>query len=367
MPALLDAQPLADADVEDLPRGNVPRHEVAVGRVALFEEIRSLIFGNLLRGAGVLRFAGDPNPPPLAADALADQPQLVGAGNGRRVHLDELGVGVGGPGLEAAALALAVQASELVELAEDQAHPAAGDDHGVGRQGADFHRRHVLGDAAAAAALVVEDRPEKVPELVLRHLARDAPAADLLVQGVEQLLAGGGAGEGRAAIERAAEAALVAEALAGAVERHPEPVQEVDDPRGPIDHFPHRRLMLEKLAAVDGVLEVFPFGVVELSREVVDAVDAALRTAAVGSPQGGEAHDARRRIPTRPVSSSRPARPGRRRRRSRGDLPRFTFLYERRAWRRRPPRRRGLPPVRVDRRGERGAFPPGRRCRPPRG
>ena len=45
-PVLLDAQPFVGADVEDLARGDVARHQVAVLRIALFEEVVALGFGN---------------------------------------------------------------------------------------------------------------------------------------------------------------------------------------------------------------------------------------------------------------------------------------------------------------------------------
>ena len=183
--------------------------------------------------------------------------------------------------------ALPLQAIELVERPNINPAAAAGDDQGVGRQGVNLHRHQVLGDAAAAAAVVVEHRAEEVPELVLGHLAGHVPAADLLVQGIEQLLAGGGPGEGRAAEERAAEAALVAESFGRAIERHAQPVHQVDDPRGPIGHFLDRRLVLQEIAAVDGVLEMLPLAVAELPGEVVDAVDAALGAAAMRARSGG--------------------------------------------------------------------------------
>ena len=160
LPVLLDAQALADADVEEFPRGDVPRHEVAVGRIALFEEIISLVLGDLLRGAGVLRLARDPNPAALAADALADQPQLVGAGDGRGMHLDELGIGVAAPAWKQRLRRCAEQAIELVDLPKispprrwrrSPRRPA----------GRDLHRHHVLGDAAAAAAWSSRIGPRK--------------------------------------------------------------------------------------------------------------------------------------------------------------------------------------------------------------
>ena len=123
--------------------------------------------------------------------------------------------------------------------------------------------------------------PRKSQNSYFVHLAGHFPAADLLVEGVEQLLAGGGPGEGRAVVERAAEAALVAKAFGRAVEGHAQAVHQVDDPRGPVGHFLDRRLVLQEVAAVDRVVEVLPLVVAELPGEVVDAVDAALGADAV--------------------------------------------------------------------------------------
>ncbi len=81
------------------------------------------------------------------------------------------------------------------------------------------------------------------------------------------------------AIERAAEPPLVAKSLRRAVEGHAQPVHQVDDPRRPIGQFLDRRLVLQEIAAVDGVVEMFPLVVAELPGEIVDAVDAALGTA----------------------------------------------------------------------------------------
>ena len=54
----------------------------------------------------------------------------------------------------------------------------------------------------------------------------------------------------------------------------------------------HRRLVLQEIAAVDGVLEVLPIAVAQLAGQVVDAVDAALRTAAVRALHRQQAHHA---------------------------------------------------------------------------
>ena len=63
-PVLLDAQPLVDADVEDLARGDVARHEVAVLRIALFEEVVPLALGNRRGSRGSCGLRGTHTRPP---------------------------------------------------------------------------------------------------------------------------------------------------------------------------------------------------------------------------------------------------------------------------------------------------------------
>ncbi len=75
----------------------------------------------------------------------------------------------------------------------------------------------------------VEDGGEELPVLVLGYFAFGFVAADLLVEGVEKLLAGGGSGEGGAVIEGASEAAEVEEAFGGAVEGDAHAVEQIDD------------------------------------------------------------------------------------------------------------------------------------------
>ena len=69
----------------------------------------------LLRVARILRLARHPHAAPFAAGRFAHQPQLVGAGNGRGMDLDELAVGVLRAGLNARLAALPVQAIDIVE------------------------------------------------------------------------------------------------------------------------------------------------------------------------------------------------------------------------------------------------------------
>src|SRR5690606_8557064 len=102
------------------------------------------------------------------------------------------------------------------------------------------------------------------------------------VEGVEQLLAGGGAGKRRSLVQRSAETATIDEAFGRAVKGYAEPIHQVDNFRRPVGHFLHGRLMLEEVAAIDGIIEMLPLAVAQLPRLVVDAVDATLSTHAVG-------------------------------------------------------------------------------------
>ena len=147
-----------------------------------------------------------------------------------------------------------------------------------------------MADRAAAPPGVVDNGGEKVPKLVLADLPLDLEPPHLLIESVEELLAGRGPGEGGPLVERPTEAALIAESLRRPVERHAEPVHEIDDPWAPVGHLLDRRLVLEEVTAVDGVIEVLPLGVPLLPGEGVDAVDPPLGADAVRPLHRDEAH-----------------------------------------------------------------------------
>ena len=124
--------------------------------------------------------------------------------------------------------------------------------------------------------LASSDGGEELPAFVLVDAAVGLVAADLLVERVEELLAGGGPGECGALVEGAAEAAEVEQALVGAVEGDAHAVEQVDDGGGAGGHVADGGLVGEEVAAVDGVVEVLVDGV-SLALEVLGGVDAALR------------------------------------------------------------------------------------------
>ena len=125
----------------------------------------------------------------------------------------------------------------------------------------------------------------------LGDLALVGGAARLLVERVEELLAGGRAREVGALVERPAEEAEVVPALGGPVERHAHAVEEVDDLRCPVGHLVHGGLLGQEVPAVDGLLEVLPLAEALLARDVVARVDAALRAHRVAALHGDDAEE----------------------------------------------------------------------------
>ena len=159
--------------------------------------------------------------------------------------------------------------------AEDGAVAAGGDDDGVGGEGANFHGAQIHGANAAADAIGIEHGGEKFPVLEFADFAFGLVAAHLLVERVEKLLAGGGAGEGGAIEERASEAAEVEQSFGRAVEGHAHAVEQVDDAGGGFAHGLDRRLVGQEVSAVDGVVEMLPGGIA-FAFKIFGGVDAAL-------------------------------------------------------------------------------------------
>ena len=266
-------------DLVDGAGRDVTRHEVAVCRVHILEEVPALFLARLR----VL--AVDPDASALAAASLAHQAVLVGARDGRRMDLQELGVAElrtllidGGDGG-------AVADRRRRAAAVDLARAARREDDDVSGERDDLHRVHVLRDDAAADAVLVLDDADELPELVLFHAALDFPAADLLVERVEELLARRGAGEAGALVLLAAEVAEVENALRRARERHAHAVEHLDELRRGLDHALDSELVGEEVAAVDRVIEMLVDGIM-LALRVHAGVDAALGAEGVGALDG---------------------------------------------------------------------------------
>ncbi len=167
-------------------------------------------------------------------------------------------------------------------LTEDRAIATGGNDDGVRRKGAYFHGAEIHGADAAADAARIEYGGEKFPAFVLLHLAFGFVAANLLIERVEQLLAGGCAGKGSAVEERATEAAKIEQAFGRAIEWHAHAIEQINNRGRSFRHSFDGRLIREKIAAVDRVVKMLP-GSIALALEILGRIDAALGADRMGA------------------------------------------------------------------------------------
>ena len=112
--------------------------------------------------------------------------------------------------------------------------------------------------------------------LVLGDSAFRFEAAHLLIERIQELLPGGGAGEGGAMEQSATEPAEVEQSLGGPIEGDAHAVQQIDDAGCRLAHVFYRRLVSQEVAAIHGVVKVLPGGIA-LALQVLGGVDSTLR------------------------------------------------------------------------------------------
>ncbi len=101
-------------------------------------------------------------------------------------------------------------------------------------------------------------------------------ASYLFIESVQKLLPRSCARESRPVIQRPAESPVVQQSFRRSVEHHAHAVQQIDDARRGLAHALDQRLVRQKIAAVNRVIQVFVDGVA-LALLIFRRVDAALR------------------------------------------------------------------------------------------
>ncbi|MNO58965.1 hypothetical protein D3C76_495410 [compost metagenome] len=161
-------------------------------------------------------------------------------------------------------------------FAKNNPGTAARQNHGIRREGLNLHGFEILGTDAAAHALVVQNDREEFPVLAFGDHAFSFPAANLLIQCIQQLLAGRCTCKSCPVALRAAEPAEVEQTLRRAVEHNAHPVHQMDNARCGLAHRFDRRLVGKKVAAVYGIVKMLPRRVT-LAFGIHCTVNAALR------------------------------------------------------------------------------------------
>ncbi len=191
------------------------------------------------------------------------------------MHLDKLAVGVFRPLLIHRAGRRAGVHHGIGRAVVDNARPAGRQNDGVGPELLNGHGAQILGDDALADAVLVPDDAQELPELILFDLAVHFRPPRLLVQRIQQLLPRRRARIGRPVVLGAAEPPEIQQAFAGAVKHDPHAVQQIDNAGRMVAHMLDRRLVGEKVAAVNRVVQML-IGRIALAFRIDRAVDAAL-------------------------------------------------------------------------------------------
>ena len=213
----------------------------------------------------------------LAAARLAHED--VRGEQARGVELDELHVLGGHAGLVGHGRAGAGADDGVGGVAVDAAGAARGHDHGVGREGVEPAVDHVVGDDAAAAPVVDDQRGDEDLDV---HL--DLALVGALDQRVQQVVAGLVGAVAGARVPGAAERPLGDAPVVEAAERAAPVVHLEDDAGGVLGHLDGGVLVGQVVRALDGVEGVL-LGRVVVGVRVVGQrrVDAALRGAGVAA------------------------------------------------------------------------------------
>lgn len=125
------------------------------------------------------------------------------------------------------------------------------------------------------------------PSNIGAHLAFNLKGAHLLVERIEELLTGCCTGKGSASFLRTAESAQVKQALRGSIEHNAHTVEHVDDFWGGFAHGAYLWLVRQKVATVNGVVEVLVYRIA-FAFGVQSCVYASLRAGGMRALEGNE-------------------------------------------------------------------------------
>lgn len=278
------------ADAVDDEADEVAAEEIAVDGVEFFGEVPTIGVGDFSGMALIIDVARYPESPALSADGFGHESAFVFAGDGGWVDLHHFGVSVMYALLVADGNRRAGIDDGVGGSAEDDSVTAGTHDHGVGRERFDGHVTEVLGDNAFSHVFRIFDEANEIPAFIFFNGAAGFKSPDLFIEGVEKLLSGSGSRISSSVLECSAESPEREESFGGAIERDAHSVEEVDDGGGAFGHSHDRGLVVEEVAAGDGVFKV-EVGGVTFSTEIDGAVDSALRANAMAPFDGDKGEE----------------------------------------------------------------------------
>src|ERR1700722_15648147 len=147
------------------------------------------------------------------------------------MHLNEFAVRVVAALLIKRGLRRAGTNHGIRRLAKYRAVAPGGNHDSVRGKSAHFHAAQVHGANTATDAASIEHRGEEFPVLVFFYFPFGFVTPNLLVERVEELLAGGRSRKGRGVLKSPAEPAKIEQSFGRSVERNTHAIEQINDAR----------------------------------------------------------------------------------------------------------------------------------------
>ena len=261
----VNAKTHIDANVINLTRSNITGHQISIGRITLLQEVpRFAVFIS-------------PDTRTVATGRLRHQAVFVITGHSGRVDLDKLTVSVGYTVLIKDGCRRAGIDDRVSRTAVNHTCTAGSDNYRISNKILDLHSSQILCYNAFADAVVIEDQVDHFPVLVFGNETENLLMAHLLIQSIKQLLTGGGTGKSGTFILNAAETTQIQQALAGSGKLYTHSVHCIDQTGSILHQTAYRRLVSQKVAAVNSIIKMLVNTVV-LTFGIQCRINAALRT-----------------------------------------------------------------------------------------
>src|SRR5262249_32196130 len=160
---------------------------------------------------------------------LRHQSQLVFAGNGRRMNLNELTIRILRALLITRRDGAAGTDHRVRRFTEDQTRTTSGDNHSVSGKRLELECLQVHRDQSTTNLMIVEHQRHHFPVFKLSDFTADFVSANLFVESVEKLLARRRTGKGSAVMFSATKTTKVEQAFRRSREGNTHAVEQVND------------------------------------------------------------------------------------------------------------------------------------------
>ena len=141
---------------------------------------------------------------------------------------------------------------------ENESRSARCHNYRVGLKGFQFQRLQIHRNQTATNLIIVQNEREHFPAFVFIDFSRRFPFTNLFIERVKKLLTRRCARKSRSMMQSSAETPKIEKAFLRPRKRNAHSIEQIDDLRRHLAHLLHGRLVRQKIAAVNRVVEMFP-------------------------------------------------------------------------------------------------------------